>query len=40
MPSASRSLLSAGPDPARLRDALLALAAGFRAVLPDVQPAH
>jgi orotidine-5'-phosphate decarboxylase len=40
MPSASRSLLSAGPDPARLRDALLALAAGFRAVLPDVQPAR
>jgi orotidine-5'-phosphate decarboxylase len=33
MPSASRSLLSAGPDVARLRDALSALAAEFRASL-------
>jgi len=33
MPSASRSLLSAGPDVTRLRDALSALAAEFRAVL-------
>jgi orotidine-5'-phosphate decarboxylase len=30
MPSASRSLLAAGPDPARLRDAVTALAAQFR----------
>jgi len=33
MPSASRSLLSAGPDVTRLRDAISALAADFRAVL-------
>jgi orotidine-5'-phosphate decarboxylase len=33
MPSASRSLLAAGPDLSRLRDALVALAAEFRAVL-------
>jgi orotidine-5'-phosphate decarboxylase len=33
MPSASRSLLSAGPDTGRLRDAISALAADFRAVL-------
>jgi orotidine-5'-phosphate decarboxylase len=33
MPSASRSLLSAGPDPSRLRDAVQALAADFRAAL-------
>ncbi len=30
MPSASRSLLAAGPDVARLRDAIAALAAEFR----------
>jgi orotidine-5'-phosphate decarboxylase len=29
MPSASRSLLAAGPDPARLRDAIAAMAAQF-----------
>ena len=34
MPSASRSLLSAGPDPSRLRDAVQALAADFREILP------
>jgi hypothetical protein len=34
MPSASRSLLAAGPDVSRLRDALTALAAEFRAALP------
>ncbi len=34
MPSASRSLLLAGPDVSRLRDAIAALAAEFRAVLP------
>jgi orotidine-5'-phosphate decarboxylase len=33
MPSASRSLLSAGPDIGRLQDALRALAAEFRALL-------
>jgi orotidine-5'-phosphate decarboxylase len=33
MPSASRSLLSAGPDVRRLRDAVAALAAEFRTVL-------
>ncbi len=33
MPSASRSLLSAGPDVSRLRDRAAALAAEFRAVL-------
>jgi orotidine-5'-phosphate decarboxylase len=33
MPSASRSLLSAGPDSGRLRDAISALAAEFRSVL-------
>jgi orotidine-5'-phosphate decarboxylase len=33
MPSASRSLLSAGPDVRRLRDALSELAAEFRALL-------
>jgi orotidine-5'-phosphate decarboxylase len=33
MPSASRSLLSAGPDVGRLRDALSALAAEFRGLL-------
>ncbi len=33
MPSASRSLLAAGPDVSRLRDAIAALAAEFRAVL-------
>jgi orotidine-5'-phosphate decarboxylase len=30
MPSASRSLLAAGPDPSRLRDAVSRLAAEFR----------
>jgi orotidine-5'-phosphate decarboxylase len=35
MPSASRSLLSAGPDPRALRDAALALAAELRAALPS-----
>jgi orotidine-5'-phosphate decarboxylase len=34
MPSASRSLLAAGPDPAALTDAAQALAAEFRAALP------
>jgi orotidine-5'-phosphate decarboxylase len=34
MPSASRSLLQAGPDVGRLQDAVAGLAAGFRAVLP------
>jgi orotidine-5'-phosphate decarboxylase len=34
MPSASRSLLSAGPDSGRLRDAISALAADCRALLP------
>ena len=34
MPSASRSLLAAGPDVGRLRSAVEALAAEFRAVLP------
>jgi orotidine-5'-phosphate decarboxylase len=34
MPSASRSLLSAGPDRAALRDAAAALAADLRAALP------
>ncbi|HUB38887.1 MAG TPA: orotidine-5'-phosphate decarboxylase [Streptosporangiaceae bacterium] len=34
MPSASRSLLSAGPDTGRLREAIAALAADFRALLP------
>src|SRR5215472_16520477 len=33
MPSASRSLLQAGPDVSRLRDAVSALAAEFRAML-------
>lgn len=33
MPSASRSLLAAGPDPARLRDGAAALAAEFRELL-------
>jgi len=33
MPSASRSLLSAGPDVRRLRDAVAELAAEFRAIL-------
>jgi orotidine-5'-phosphate decarboxylase len=33
MPSASRSLLSAGPDVSRLRDAAAAMAAEFRTVL-------
>ena len=33
MPSASRSLLSAGPDSSRLRNAISALAAEFRAAL-------
>jgi orotidine-5'-phosphate decarboxylase len=33
MPSASRSLLAAGPDVSRLRDAIAALAADFRALL-------
>jgi orotidine-5'-phosphate decarboxylase len=33
MPSASRSLLAAGPDVSRLRDAIAALAADFRTVL-------
>jgi orotidine-5'-phosphate decarboxylase len=33
MPSASRSLLAAGPDVSRLRDVIAALAAEFRAVL-------
>jgi hypothetical protein len=31
MPSASRSLLAAGPDPARLHDAVASLAAQFGA---------
>jgi orotidine-5'-phosphate decarboxylase len=35
MPSASRSLLTAGPDVSRLRDAVAALAAEFRALLPS-----
>jgi orotidine-5'-phosphate decarboxylase len=35
MPSASRSLLAAGPDASRLRDAVAALAAEFRALLPS-----
>ena len=35
MPSASRSLLAAGPDVGRLRGAVAALAAEFRALLPD-----
>jgi orotidine-5'-phosphate decarboxylase len=34
MPSASRALLAAGPDLGRLRDALAASAAEFRAALP------
>jgi len=34
MPSASRSLLLAGPDVSRLRDAVAALAAEFRVLLP------
>jgi hypothetical protein len=34
MPSASRSLLAAGPDVGRLRSAVEALAAEFRALLP------
>ncbi|HEY2507564.1 MAG TPA: orotidine-5'-phosphate decarboxylase [Streptosporangiaceae bacterium] len=34
MPSASRSLLAAGPDPSRLQDAAATLAAEFRAVVP------
>ncbi len=34
MPSASRSLLSAGPDVSRLRNCAAALAAEFRTVLP------
>jgi orotidine-5'-phosphate decarboxylase len=34
MPSASRSLLAAGPDVGRLRDTVSALAAEFRAALP------
>jgi hypothetical protein len=34
MPSASRSLLKAGPDVSHLRDAISALAAEFREVLP------
>ena len=34
MPSASRSLLLAGPDVSRLRDAIAALASEFRTVLP------
>jgi orotidine-5'-phosphate decarboxylase len=34
MPSASRLLLSAGPDVGALRDAAAALAAEFRAALP------
>jgi orotidine-5'-phosphate decarboxylase len=34
MPSASRALLAGGPDPARLRDAVAALAAEFRDALP------
>jgi len=38
MPSASRSLLSAGPDVTRLRDALSTLAAEFRAVLAGASP--
>lgn len=33
MPSASRALLDYGPDPARLRDGVAAMAAEFRAVL-------
>jgi orotidine-5'-phosphate decarboxylase len=35
MPSASRSLLAAGPDVGRLQDALASLAAEFRALLPS-----
>jgi len=38
MPSASRSLLRAGPDVARLRDAAAALAAEFRALLGERAP--
>jgi orotidine-5'-phosphate decarboxylase len=34
MPSASRSLLAAGPDVSQLRDAVAGLAAEFRALLP------
>jgi orotidine-5'-phosphate decarboxylase len=34
MPSASRSLLSAGPDPSRLRDVVAALANEFRPTEP------
>jgi hypothetical protein len=34
MPSASRSLLSAGPQVSRLADTAAALAAEFRALLP------
>ena len=34
MPSASRSLLEDGPDPARLRDTAAALAIEFRRILP------
>lgn len=37
MPSASRSLLSAGPDPGRLSAAVAGLAAEFRAVLDPPQ---
>ncbi len=36
MPSASRSLLSSGPDVGRLRAAMTALAAEFRAALPGI----
>ena len=36
MPSASRSLLSAGPEVGRLRAAMTALAAEFRAALPGI----
>lgn len=35
MPSASRSLLSAGPDSSALRDAAAALASEFRTGLPE-----
>jgi hypothetical protein len=34
LPSASRSLLSAGPDPGALRDAVTRLNAQFRTALP------
>jgi len=38
MPSASRSLLEAGPDPARLRDAILSLGAELKEALREPEP--